>query len=352
MKNVIKYTTAMLLASASLSAYAAAKISTSGRVKVDVESRKKNKNKWSRHNIIAQKAQMSLNIETEKFNAKLTLDVGQWYGKVFSENGEQLDTHPDDLARLLDEAYITFEAAGGSLTLGKQHIVLVPKMESSSLGEDQKAEQVFAIHFSKEAKNMLKDIGIDVALYEAEHGGANGANISQYDNKLGDEFGLNIILSKQLNKNLTAFLALRNEKVGDKRKNQITARGVYTISPNLQVSGQYQINDFQETSGFKLGAEYKLSPSLMIGSSYQSKEDKKASAVVQPGQDAPQAGTEFKAYGVKKMSENTSVEIYWSSKKRNSFKQETAPASGNTPIISTTPERTEKTIGMRFDVKF
>ncbi|MBE8162742.1 MAG: hypothetical protein HAW63_01990, partial [Bdellovibrionaceae bacterium] len=163
MKNVIKYTTAMLLASASLSAYAAAKISTSGRVKVDVETRKENKKKWSRHNIIAQKAQMSLNIETEKFNAKLTLDVGQWYGKVFSENGEQLDTHPDDLARLLDEAYITFEAAGGSLTLGKQHIVLVPKMESSSLGEDQKAEQVFAIHFSKEAKNMLKDIGIDVA---------------------------------------------------------------------------------------------------------------------------------------------------------------------------------------------
>ncbi|MBE8163372.1 MAG: hypothetical protein HAW63_05235 [Bdellovibrionaceae bacterium] len=224
-------------------------------------------------------------------------------------------------------------------------------MESSSLGEDQKAEQVFAIHFSKEAKNMLKDIGIDVAIYEAKHGGAKGINTAQYDNKLGDEFGLNIILSKQLNKNLTAFLALRNEKVGDKRKNQITARGVYTISPNLQVSGQYQINDFKETSGFKFGSEYKLSPSLMIGSSYQSKEDKKGSA-------DKEAGTEFKAYGVKKMSENTSVEIYWSSKKRNSYKgQVTNPGyatnNANPPtILGTIPERTEKTIGMRFDVKF
>ncbi|MBE8221484.1 MAG: hypothetical protein HAW60_02020 [Bdellovibrionales bacterium] len=347
MKRAIKYTAAMLLVSASLNAYAKTKISTSGKIKVDVNSTTNgpaNKDAtdpsdWSGYNLNANKVQVSLNIETEKFDAKLTLDAGQWYNKSLTVDGSNVASNkPKDLSRLLDEAYITFKAAGGEITLGKQHIVLVPRMESSSLGEDSKKEQVIAIRFTHEGRKKLAGIGIDASLYETE----------SYDNKVGDELGINIILSKDINKDLTVFLALQNEKdSSDKRKNKITARGVYKINSKLNVSAQYQMDRFDgKNSSFKVGSEYKLSKDMVIGASYYNydADNSSASTGTATVDIVPnKSHTEFRAYGVKQINEDTSLELYWSKKELESQKD----ASG----VEEKQEPSES-IGVRLDVKF
>lgn len=337
MKNTIKYTAAMLLVSASLNAYGEAKVSTSGRVKMDIGSTKNGPADWSGHNIKAEKAQMSLNIETLDFNLKFTLDAGQLYEKALTSDGQNVTRNPSDLARLLDEAYITFTAAGGEVTIGKQHIILIPNMETSSLAEPSKHEQVIGVHFSSEAREMLAGIGIDASFYETE----------SYDNKFGDDSGFNVILSKQMDNNLKVFLALRNEKDNaGERENQITARGVYTINPKLQVSAQYQTDDMNidgESSSLKFGSEYKISSDMVIGASYKSMTLEASSrAVVVSGTSTivvtPEIdSSEFKVYGVKQLSKDTAVELYWAKQSADD---------------SAADSEDDKAIGVRFDFKF
>lgn len=290
MKNTIKYTAAMLLVSAGFNAYAAGpKITTSGEVKTDISSSKSGDADWSGHNVTAEKAQVSLNIATEKFSIVVTLDAAQWYNKALTRDGDNVTHRAEDLDRLLDEAYVQFKSAGGDVTLGKQHIVLMPKLEKSSLEDPEEKEQVLAIRFTTEGKAMLAGIGIDVSLYETE----------SYDNKIGDDFAINVILSKDLGENLKAYLALKNEKDSDdERANRITVRGVYTISPELNVSAQYQHAD--EKSNVKFGAEYKLASDITLGASH---------AIIET--DGEEDSNRSRIYGTKNLNPDSDVSVYF-----------------------------------------
>lgn len=319
MKNAIKYTAAMLLVSAGLNAYAAPKISTSGRIKVDVGSTKVGSADWSGANVDTQHVELSLNIETEQFAAKVTLDAGEWYNNALLIDGSHVTNNPKDLNRLLDEAYITFSATGGQVTLGKQHIILIPNLETSSLEEESKKEQVIAVRFTTEGKAMLAGIGIDVALYETE----------SYDNKIGDDFGINVILSKDINQNLKVYLAVQSEEdsAEEDRQNRITARGVYTVNPKLQISAQYQ--SANEDSSLAVGAEYALTSDMMVGASFKSTE-----------RDKEDDSNTIKVYGTKQLSKDITAEVFWSNKSQDSGNKEEDK------------EQEEDSLGFRINVQF
>lgn len=339
MKNAIKYTAAMLLMSAGLNAYAT-KVTTRGGVKVDVNSNQQGKNAdWSGANLNADSAYISLDVEGAKFKVTVTLDAAEWYGNSLLKDGKSIPSEDriknKNLARLLDEAFVTFSTAQGQISLGKQAIELMPNMEKSSLANTQrKHDQVLAVRFTGKSKAQLAGLGIDASFYET----------GTYDNKIADELGFNIIVSKQINNELSISLGLQSDEsplVGASRANTVTIRGLYQMSSKFHISAEYQqgkedmtVFDASgtatgtaqaEESHFKIAGEYAILPTVVAGASYKST-DNNISA---------KDYTESKAYAVKQMSKDTDAEIYWSKK-----------------IINDAKDDAESTIGFRVKTKF
>lgn len=318
MKNTLKYTAAALLVFASLNTYAKTNFITSGTVKLDANSVQQGEDaEWSGLNLDANSAEINLKIEAEAFSVTLTLDGAEWAENRLLRDGKAIPSSDltkqvgsktivvtkgrrknTDLARLLDAAYITFKTSRGEVSLGKQSIELMPKMETSSLESNKGGHyQVMAIRFTNKGKEALAGIGIDASFYE----------LGSYDNKFADEYGFNIILSKDIDKNLMVSLGLRsNESLvagEDDRENTFTARGVYQMSPKASVSAQFQkVKD--DVSNFQIAGEYQVLPNVIAGASFKNSDN---------DIDA-KSYTETKLYAVKQMNSNTQGEIYWSKK--------------------------------------
>lgn len=302
--RTVKYMAAMLLISAGVNAYANKlaniKTSTSGRIYMDANSNQVGEDgDWSGHNISAYDVAVSLNLVAEQFSAKITLDAAAWYNSPLTSDGTTVERESSnkDLDRLLDEAYIKFQTGQGEITLGKQHIVLVPFL----LNEDTINKQRLAVRFTSSGQALLQGIGINASVFAEDSDDESALNF-------------NITLTKDINENLSITAGVYSQETSEeqasaedsaedtktvvKRKTGIIVQSSYKLNSQATIAAQLFKED--NKSNMKIGGEYQLNSALKLGAYLKNAKDDNASDV-----------DTVSVYGVQKIGESTEGTMYW-----------------------------------------